>query len=98
METEKKLVTKAAGAESVLNVGLGLIAKLREWADWSKSQAEDDLAILLDSAANEIERLRSALDDAIDERRTQYLTPDERAKYQQALNSVIRNALDNAHL
>ena len=86
------------GAASVLSAGLGLMGRLRDWSDWSKSQAEDELSSLLGSAADEIERLRAALEDATEDRRTQYMTPEERAKRQDAMNSALRNALDNVAL
>lgn len=58
MDDLTKDVNDHAGAESGLNAGLGLIGRLREWCEWSESQAASDLAKLLCNAANEIERLR----------------------------------------
>lgn len=53
-----------------------------------------EIASIQKEAAAEIERLRSALDDALEGQRTQYMTPDELAKHQVALNAALRNALD----
>ena len=58
MENTNAPVTKIAGAESELKGGLGLLHDLQEEADLCRNETADDIAVLLDKAADEILRLR----------------------------------------
>lgn len=107
-EEREACAEKARTAEILLRILAGVkdnnidIFSLREEARnyFRRSNVPGNrlAADALNGAAGEIERLQTALDDALDDRRTQYLSPEDRAKHQGALNAAMRNALDNVAL
>lgn len=64
MNSEQNL-NEDAGSGSALNDVLGLVDDLRTEADLCRNETADDIANLLDHAADEIEKLRDAANVAL---------------------------------
>lgn len=80
-------VKNPAGAPSALNVGLGLISKLREWEEWHRCQEECELADMTGKAANKIERLQKVLQQVLTDAKAQDVLPEWWTVMQQTLDA-----------
>lgn len=68
--TKPEQKNSADSGQSDSNAGLGTINKMREWAQWYRTEGQDGIALILENGALDIENLRAALNAMMDLDRT----------------------------